>query len=338
MRPFFMHWTGQRRATRREVEGMKMKSLMFALTMLMVLFAFCDTETVTNVRGIQREDSKLVDIYYDLNATDYGTYTVGVEIEGRTIAVTASTFTGDVGDGVTPGTNRHIIWDAGADWPNKKGDVKAIVTTTKEDPTVSHGKVQLWEGGPYWADRNIGADNPWEAGLYFWWGDTTGHRPSGTTFGFNFSSDNSAIYTWEKSVSELQSAGWITSVNVLALSHDAAHVKWGGSWRMPTLQERDVLLSKCDWNWTTMNGVNGYIVRGRGTYASNSIFLPCAGHGFEASLYDSGSIGSYWSSVLYNERNNARFLYFDSIRHGTSYSYRPRYIGFPVRPVHGVTK
>ena len=85
-----------------------MKSFLLVLAMFMVLFAFGDTESVTNVRGVQRENSKLVDIYYDLNATDYGTYTVGVEIEGRTITVNASTFTGDVGEGVTPGTNRHI--------------------------------------------------------------------------------------------------------------------------------------------------------------------------------------------------------------------------------------
>ena len=135
-------------------------------------------EYVTNVRGVQRGNSKLVDIYYDLEASDGDTYTVGVEIEERTIAVTATTFTGDVGEGVSPGTNRHILWDAGTDWPNKKGDVKAIVTATKKSPIISVGKVQLWEGGPYWADKNIGADNPWDYGLYFWWGDTKGivHR------------------------------------------------------------------------------------------------------------------------------------------------------------------
>ena len=26
--------------------------------------------------------------------------------------------------------------------------------------------VQLWEDGPRWADRNVGAEEPWEAGLY----------------------------------------------------------------------------------------------------------------------------------------------------------------------------
>ncbi len=294
-------------------------------------------ETVTNVRGIQRENSKLVDIYYDLEASDGGTYTVGVEIEGRTIAVTASTFTGDVGEGVTPGTNRHILWDAGTDWPNKKGDVKAVVTATKEDTTVSHGKVQLWEGGPYWADRNIGASSPEDAGLYFWWGDTTGYRPSGTTFSFDFSSSNSTIHTYGKSVSELQSAGWVTSGGVLAPSHDAAHVKWGGSWRMPTDQELGDLCNKCDWTWTTMNGVNGYVVRGRGTYASNRIFLPCAGFGYGTSLNNAGSFGYFWSSVPHSVVYTiVRALYFNSSLHGTRIF--NRHDGQSVRPVQGFAK
>ena len=304
--------------------------------MSMVLFAFGDTETVTNVRGVQRENSKLVDIYYDLNATDYGTYTIGVEIEGRTIAVTATTFTGDVGEGVTPGTNRHILWDAGTDWPSKKGDVKAVVTATKEDPSISHGKVQLWEGGPYWADRNIGADNPWDYGLYFWWGDTTGHRPSGTTFSFSFYS----APTYGMTPSILQNEGWIVSQNgtyVLVPSHDAAHVKWGGGWRMPTNQELTDLCSKCDWTWTTKNGVYGYIVQGRGTYFSNSIFLPAAGEGEGISLRDAGSIGYYWSSVPHpgSDSWGSRYLGF-AFDHGTYHSFRD--YGRSVRPVQEFSK
>ena len=154
-------------------------------------------ETVTNVRGMQRENSNLVDIYYDLEAPERGSYKVEVEIEGRTNEVTATTFSGDVGEGIAPGKNHHIVWEAGADWRGKKGDVKAVVTATVEVPKGKPKKVQLWAGGPYWADRNIGADAPWDHGLYFWWGDTTGHRP-----GYDFSSGNSAIYTYGKSVSE----------------------------------------------------------------------------------------------------------------------------------------
>ena len=318
-----------------------MKNFLLVLVMSMVLFAFGDTETVTNVRGVQRENSKLVDIYYDLNATDYGTYTVGVEIEGRTVTVTATTFTGDVGEGVMPGSNRHIVWNAGTDWPNKKGDVKAIVTATKEDPTVSHGKVQLWEGGPYWADRNIGASAPEDYGLYFWWGDTTGYSPSSDgEFSFNFDPDNSAIYTYGKSVSELQSAGWVTSDGVLAPAHDAAHVKWGGGWRMPTEQELRDLCDKCTWYWTTRdNGISGHIVVGS---RGGSIFLPDAGYGYGTSLYNSGSNGDYWSSVPvsdnYNHNNRAVRLSTTSSYHGSVSGRQDRAAGLTVRPVQGASE
>ena len=87
-----------------------------------------------------------------------------------------------------------------------------------------------------------------------------------------------------------------------------------------------------------MNGVNGYIVRGRGDYASRSIFLPCAGYDDGTSLGGAGSYGYYWSSVpsfvIYD--SYAWGLYFYSGDHYTSYD--RRYYGQPVRPVQGFTK
>ena len=92
-----------------------------------------------------------------------------------------------------------------------------------------------------------------------------------------------------------------------------------------------------------MNGVNGYVVRGRGDYSSNSIFLPCAGYGEGTSLYYAGSRGVYWSSVPYSGYNYsyeyAEALYFGSYGsggHGTGNFLR--YYGQSVRPVQGLTK
>ncbi|MBO4286794.1 MAG: protein kinase, partial [Kiritimatiellae bacterium] len=211
-------------------------------------------------------------------------------------------------------------------------------TATRDREARLEEKVQLWEGGPYWASKNLGADKPEEYGLYFWWGDTEGHRPSGTTFDFNFSESNTPTYG--KDISTLRSEGWIVSKNgtyVLAPEHDAAHVKWGGGWRMPTEQELTDLNGKCDWRWTTRNGVNGYVVRGRGAYVSNSIFLPAAGYGRGYSLDRAGSFGGYWSSVPRSDSSyGSRGLYFYSGGHLTYSS--DRYYGFSVRPVQGFTK
>jgi len=202
-------------------------------------------------------------------------------------------------------------------------------------------KVQLWEGGPYWATTNIGAEKPEDYGYYFWWGDTVGYKrennkwvaSNGSNSNFSFDSRNTP--TCEKSISTLQNEGWITSDGVLAPEHDAAKKHCGGDWRMPTKQEFDDLNSKCDWTWTTMNGVNGYVVRGKGDYASNSIFLPCADCGYGTSLDDAGSYGRYWSSVPYSGNNGAESLCFGSGDHRTGIY--GRYGGYPIRPVQSPT-
>ena len=105
---------------------------------------------------------------------------------------------------------------------------------------------------------------------------------------------------------------------------------------MPTKQEFVDLINKCDWVWTTTNGVNGYIVRGKGDYSSKSIFLPCAGLGIGTSLNVAGSNGYYWSSVPCSDYWYAGYLYFDSGSHGTTDYYR--YLGVSVRPLQGFTK
>ena len=86
-----------------------------------------------------------------------------------------------------------------------------------------------------------------------------------------------------------------------------------------------------------MNGVAGYVVRGRGDYASKSIFLPCAGDGYGTSLEYAGSYGDYWSSVPGSDGNDDAWrLDFYSSSHGTNYD--DRYYGQSVRPLQGFTK
>jgi uncharacterized repeat protein (TIGR02543 family) len=205
-----------------------------------------------------------------------------------------------------------------------------------------HDKVQLWENGPYWATTNIGAEKPEDYGYYFWWGDTVGYKrenddkwvaSDGSNLDFAFDWD--AFPTCGKDNSTLQSEGWITADGVLAPEHDAAKKHWGGNWRMPTKQEFEDLINKCDWTWRSVNGVNGYIVKGRGAYVSNSIFLPCAGDGLGTSLDSAGSSGNYRSSVSRSD-NYAWGLYFYSGDHNTGYSFR--LLGLSVRPLQRFTK
>ena len=232
--------------------------------------------------------------------------------------------------------NYHLLWDAKANL----GEVR--YTNMVVRVIIDRAMVQLWEGGPYWATTNIGAEKPGDYGYYFWWGDTVGYKrendkwvaSDGSNSNFSFTESNTP--TDNKSVSTLQSEGWVTADGVLAPEHDAARKHWGGDWRMPTKQELADLKSKCDWVRTTTNGVNGLVARGRGDYASRSIFLPRAGYGRGTSLNAVGSYGYYWSSVPYSDDGCAWGLGFDSS--GLNADYYCRSDGQPVRPLQGFTK
>ena len=241
--------------------------------------------------------------------------------------------------------NIRLLWDARADL----GQVIYTNMVLRVKVVELHGKVQLWEGGPYWATTNIGADEPWEYGYYFWWGDTLGYTKINKAYPWvptddsspRFTFDSASTPTYGKDLATLQSEGWVLlrdGTCVLAPEHDAAQVQWGDGWRMPTEQELSDLNSKCDWIWTAMNGVNGYVVRGRGDYASSSIFLPAAGVG-TSSLGGVGSYCYYWSAVPCSDSDKYRSWSLSFHNSGSHVIKNwSRYFGQPVRPVQGFTK
>ena len=164
------------------------------------------------------------------------------------------------------------------------------------------GGVQLWEGGPYWAECNVGASKPTDFGYYFWWGDTVGYKrendawvaSDGSASDFRFSSENTP--TEGKNNATLQSEGYIDATGNLAAAHDAATAHLGAPWRMPTDAEIVALIANCTIELTTTNGVSGWRVMGKDAYADKSIFLPAAGYGEDSSL-NADSNGYYWSST-----------------------------------------
>ncbi len=235
----------------------------------------------------------------------------------------------------TNGTYR-LVWDSKVDFDNQICSNMVM----RVNLAVIHDKVQLWENGPYWATTNIGAENPEDYGYYFWWGDTVGYKcendkwvaSDGSSSNFSFNPDNAPTYN--KSIATLQSEGWITANGVLASAHDAAHVHWGGAWRMPTAAEFSALINNCTTTWATRNGVPGRIVTGKGAYADRCIFLPAAGYGLYSGLNDPGSLGYYWSSTPASDYSvSAWRLGFTLGDFNRSYSGRSG--GRSVRPVRG---
>ena len=160
-----------------------------------------------------------------------------------------------------------------------------------------------------WASCNVGANSPEEYGDYFAWGEISPKS--------SYTEDNSLTY--DVPMSDISGNS----------QYDAARANWGGGWRMPTKSEIDELVENCTWEWTKLNGVNGYKVTGPN---GNSIFLPAAGYRHGSSSYYVGSYGYHWGSTPYEVNDDgACVLCFDS--GGRGWLWGNRGYGLSVRPV-----
>ena len=185
-----------------------------------------------------------------------------------------------------------------------------------------------------WATCNVGADNCYDYGDYFAWGETTGYNSGKTSFSWDTYFDTTdGGSTFSK---------YSTSAKtVLDKEDDAAYANWGGKWRMPTGSELQVLCNtkNCIWTWydagnSEFNGVAGYKVQSlKQGYTDKYIFLPAAGYLRGSSLSYAGSCGYYWSSSLGPSYSaSASFLYFKNSDCTMDWDYG-RYVGRCVRPV-----
>lgn len=207
-------------------------------------------------------------------------------------------------------------------------------------------------GNRKWATMNIGANYPQEAGEYFAWGGTTGYvqtRPDGDWCSFSSPSDSTLLeggFCWAncphtqgvytdslKSVftkytaddSQFASSGLADGKTILDLEDDAAYVKWGGAWRMPTRDEFAEMILKPQGTFDS----GQYF----GDDNDNTIFLPAAGCGENKNLVNNGDL-RYWSSSLYNTPNCAHSLFFNASQdEPTCWESPKRYYGYTIRAI-----
>jgi Uncharacterized conserved protein len=141
---------------------MTTKTIMSAFALLITLSpVFClanSAPVVSNVSVSQRaDDSKLVDIYYNLADADGDSSTVWVtasDANGNSWQVPIIATTGAIGQGIAPDVGKHIIWDAGRDIPGKVGNYKVrVLADDGKGPApmvfVPAGNFQGVNGGIY---------------------------------------------------------------------------------------------------------------------------------------------------------------------------------------------
>ncbi|MEI6714148.1 MAG: SUMF1/EgtB/PvdO family nonheme iron enzyme [Verrucomicrobiota bacterium] len=111
---------------------------------------------VSNVTFAQRSGTGLVDVTYDL----VGTEDVALSISndgGATFNIPVVSASGDTGASVSAGTGKHIVWNAGVDWPNNgSANLVARVTATKPTPSspIPSGYAQI-PAGTYQRGDNL---------------------------------------------------------------------------------------------------------------------------------------------------------------------------------------
>ena len=201
-----------------------------------------------------------------------------------------------------------------------KGAVDLGIVMTREDGTTYN---------LYWAESNLCGsylcNNPEDYGDYYAWGETE-IKPDYSWSTYKFGTSASGPFSKYNTIS---SYGAVDNKTELDPEDDAAHIKLGGKWRMPTDSEWTALREKCTWAWTTRNGISGYKVTGSN---GDSIFLPAGGLRYETRLAGDTIVGNYLSSSLVTDSPYlVWYIYFhsDSIhRLGIE-----RYCGLTIRPV-----
>ena len=170
--------------------------------------------------------------------------------------------------------------------------------------------------GLLWCEHNVGASTPYEHGLYFSWGNVTGHAEGS---GYDFSD---AVYA--------ETAGAALTGNIPTNNtYDMARHNMGSPCRLPTVGEFQELNSNCTLEWTDEDGVAGR--RFTSNINGNSVFFPASGNYSGTTLYNRGTLGIYWSSS-FNSASDAYNLGFNSSDVNPA-SGSNRRLGFSVRAV-----
>lgn len=216
--------------------------------------------------------------------------------------------------------------------------------------------------GNLWATYNLGANYPWEPGLFFQWADTQGYKGACSEAQSTDSNKETHYFGINTYKYYNSSTGLMTkyifgtlfypgdSKTVLESEDDAATVMLGEEWRTPSQRDFVELLDNTEpindikfgyvdnYGGGTGNGMlSGWLRKSK--INGNIIFLPDTGY-YEDDLRKSTSV--YWTNERYAPTNNlnlndqaysiAFISMYDTLR-GYEYRSTDRWLGCQIRPV-----
>ena len=117
--------------------------------------------------------------------------------------------------------------------------------------------------------------------------------------------------------------------DISGTKYDVAHVRWGGTWQMPTQGQFKELIDNCTYNGIGEKGVYGAQFTGKN---GGTILLPFAGHRTWNHTTDAYTDGYYWTSTKDSSESYSAF-YLNFFMSGNQLQSCNYYNGFSVRPV-----
>ena len=159
-----------------------------------------------------------------------------------------------------------------------------------------------------WASVNVGATKEKDFGKYYGWGEIS-DKADDVYYDWDSYEVFKGIGTDDASRNAALSALYDDKL-ILKDKYDVAHVKWGGTWRMPTKDEFEELMKNCTWvmepsdfdSWTAETP-GGWRITSK--INGNSIFIPAAGQRTNMNLEkDKGRQPYYWTADREEDVNN----------------------------------
>lgn len=198
-----------------------------------------------------------------------------------------------------------------------------------------HEYVDLWLS-VNWAPCNVGASKPDDNGDYFAWSETKPYYESLNPLVWK----DDRPYGYERySSSDPDNVNYNEGSGkpVLAPEHDAAHVNWGGEWRMPTREEMEELLNPKNCRWTYVDSLACFKIESRKRhFKGNFIYLPAESNWFSDIRFFNQGSAWYWSSTKGNGIAPSHLYIHHSHNYDEYYincSMGRYHCGYQVRPV-----
>lgn len=295
---------------------------------------------VNNVNFALRKDtSGVVDITYDVSDADNNLLTISVAVSsdaGLSWNFSCSKISGDVGSGITPGTNKKIAWDFYKEHPSESGDnyqvritaddgtPKPCATVTVNYSGKTYNAVQI--GTQCWLKENLDVGN-----MII---DPQNQVNNGTIEKYCYDNNSAncnsygGLYQWAEAVQYKNGANDTTTPNP-AFSGNVQGICPNG-WHIPTSTEFKILSDFSNSNSNSLKAIGQGTGEGAGTNSSGYSAL-LSGFRFKSGGFGNAGFDAISWSTTESDMNNSLYFYLNYSNTNIYLYNNSKSFGFSVR-------